>query len=209
MWNEDKQEWINCSKVIAGVSAPPLPAESAPGDDNKFGAFAKSAFKVLLGIIVTFCLCMCFCMCCSQRRDKRRVAADLDQSLSSYATDTDDGAAGQQRVPAGAEPQVDLSSSFMARAQFGAQFGALGPEEPRQFPRCETLAQLLELLGLNVYAEALAGLGVQEVEHLADLSVEDLQACGINLSGQGLLQSYWSCWPPVSGLNRSTLGGLE
>lgn len=206
IWNADKQEWINCSKA-AGVSASaPQPSAVSGDDENKFGRFAKSAFSVLLGIIMAFCLCMCFCMSCSQRRDKRRAAADFDQRLSSYAAHTDDGATGrQQQVPAGAGSDVDLASSFMARAQFGAY----GQEEPRQFPRCDTLAQLLELLGLNAYAEALAGLGVQEIEQLADLSLDDLQACGIDMSAQCLLQSYWSCYPPMAGLKQSTLGGVE
>lgn len=204
-WHEDKQEWINCSKLAPGGSrAPAAPSSvgmSSP-DSNTFGHIAKKVFKVMLGGIMMGCLCTVFCMCCSQRRDKRRPAVDLDESLASGA-DSAGGVAENER--AARIPAEDLSSSFMARAQFGA-YGA----EVR-FPRCETLPQLLETLGLSAYAQALAGLGVQAIEHLADLSVDDLQACGISLAAQAQLQSYWACHPPMAmaGANRSTLGGLE
>ena len=205
-WDQDNQRWINCSEVVGahgGAAAPPPPPSAGGSADDQKVDFKNgwTALKVLSSVIMIGCFCVGSCMCCSQRRDKRATAAatvGLSQSLIYPPTggSADGGSAAvtgqppQQQQPGGAAAApaaaVDLSSSFMARAQFASYVPEVAMEPAPQYQRCETLDELLETLGLSEYGEALAGLGVQEIEHLSEMSVEDLE---VSLLGRDLLTS--------------------
>lgn len=92
-WHEDTREWTNCSKVDSGRGggASAGLGQDELGDNNSsvVGSVAASIFKVMLGIIAGGCFCACIGVCWAQRDGKQQLAA----------------------------ANIDLSTSFMARAQ--------------------------------------------------------------------------------------------